>query len=134
MRILFAYDGSAYAKRALAYATRFGADVEALVIGVSPVLIEAPHTEQSTDPERGRHQALEQLEEARRLLAEAGVEAETMHAFGNPAAEIIAAADRREADIIVLGQHGQSAIARFLEGSVSERVVRHAACDVLVVR
>jgi nucleotide-binding universal stress UspA family protein len=134
MRVLFAYDGSPFAKRALHYAKRFGGDVEALVISVSPVLIEAPHTEESTDPEHGRHAALEQLEEARRLLAEDGVEAETTHAFGNPAAEIIAAAERWRADLIVVGQRGQSAISRFIEGSVSDRVARHATCDVLVVR
>jgi nucleotide-binding universal stress UspA family protein len=134
MRILFAYDGSSFAKRALRYAQRFGDDLEALVISVSPVLIEAPATEQSTDPEHGRREAVEQLEEARRLLAEQGVEAETLHAFGNPAAEIIAAAERHGADLIILGQRGRSAIARFIEGSVTDRVVRHAPCDVLVVR
>jgi len=134
MRVLFAYDGSPFAKRALGYATRFGDDLEAVVIAVSPVLIEAPHTEQSSDPERGGRQAAAQLEEARQLLAEAGVQAETMHVFGNPAAEIIAAAESRGVDLIVVGQRGMSAIARFIEGSVSDRVARHAGCDVLVVR
>ena len=37
-------------------------------------------------------------------------------------------------DLIVLGAHGMSAIERFFMGSVSESVIRHAACDVLVVR
>ena len=134
MRVLFAYDGSPFAKRALRYATRFGDDLEAVVLTVSPVLIEAPHTEEQTEPEHGRRQAMEHLEEARRLLAELGVEAQTLHAFGNPAAEIIAAAVREGADLIVVGHRGMSAIARFIEGSVSDRVVRHAGCDVLVVR
>jgi nucleotide-binding universal stress UspA family protein len=134
MRVLFAYDGSPFAKRALRYAARFEHGLEALVISVSPVLIEAPATEQSTDPEHGRREALEQLEEARRLLSELGVEAEALHAFGNPAEEIIAAAEQRGADLIVVGQRGRSAIARFIEGSVTDRVVRHASCDVLVVR
>jgi nucleotide-binding universal stress UspA family protein len=134
MRVLFAYDGSPFAKRALRYGTRFGDGVEAFVITVSPVLIEAPHTEESTDPEHGAQEARRQLEDAQRLLAEEGVEAETVHAFGNPAAEIIATAERHGADLIVLGQRGRNAIARFLDGSVSERVVRHASCDVLVVR
>lgn len=134
MRVLFAYDGSPFAKRALRYAGRLGEDLEALVISVSPVLIEAPHTEASTDPERGRREALAWLEEARGVLAEAGVEAETMHAFGNPAAEIIGAAESRGADLVVVGQRGRSAIARFIQGSVTDRVVSHAPCDVLVVR
>jgi nucleotide-binding universal stress UspA family protein len=134
MRVVFAYDGSAFAKRALAYAGRLGPDLEAVVVTVSPVLIEAPRTAQSMDPDRDADEAQEQLEEARALLADAGAEAETRHLFGNPAAEIIGLAEERGADLIVMGQRGRSAIARFIEGSVSDRVVRHATCDVLVVR
>jgi nucleotide-binding universal stress UspA family protein len=37
-------------------------------------------------------------------------------------------------DVIVVGSHGHGAIARILLGSVSEQVVRHAPCPVLVVR
>jgi nucleotide-binding universal stress UspA family protein len=134
MRVLFAYDGSPYAKRALHYGARFGGDVSALVISVSPVLIEAPHTEQSVDPQHPSEEVQRQLEEARELLAADGVQAETIHAFGNPPAEIIHAAERTDADLIVMGQRGRSAISRFIDGSVSDRVVRHATCDVLVVR
>jgi len=134
MRVLFAYDGSAFSKRALRYGTRLGPDLEAVVITVAPILIEAPRTEQSTDPERDAAESRRHLEEAQRILAEDGVTAETVQAFGNPAAEIIAAAEERGVDLIALGQRGRSAIARFMDGSVSDRVVRHATCDVLVVR
>lgn len=37
-------------------------------------------------------------------------------------------------DLIIIGATGLNAIERFLIGSVSENVVRHASCDVLVVR
>jgi nucleotide-binding universal stress UspA family protein len=37
-------------------------------------------------------------------------------------------------DVIVVGSHGRGAIARILLGSVSDQVVRHAPCPVLVVR
>ncbi len=37
-------------------------------------------------------------------------------------------------DVIVLGSHGRRGLDRFLLGSVSENVVRHAACSVEVVR
>ena len=134
MLVLFAYDGSLFAKRALRYATRLGADARIAVIAVVPVLIEAPHTEQSTAPEHGAREAARQLEEARAILSDDGVEAEFIQAVGNPAAEIIAAAEQRDADLIVVGHRGRSAISRFIEGSVSDRVVRHATCDVLIVR
>jgi nucleotide-binding universal stress UspA family protein len=134
MRVLFAYDGSPFAKRALRYAGHLGPDLEAVVITVSPVLIEGPRGEHSTDPDRDSEEGRRHLEEARRLLAELGVKADAVHTFGNPAAEILGTAEEHGADLIVLGQRGRSAIARFIDGSVTERVVRHAACDVLVAR
>ncbi len=70
MRVLFAYDGSPFAKRALRYGTRLGDDLEAVVITVSPVLIEAPHTEEYEDPTRDTREARRQLEEAQKILAE----------------------------------------------------------------
>jgi nucleotide-binding universal stress UspA family protein len=134
MRVLFAYDGSPFAKRALRYGGHLGPDLEATVIAVSTVLIEGPRTEESTDPGRDAQQGRQHLEEARRLLAEHGVEPELVHTFGNPAAEILAAADERGVDLIVVGKRGRSAIARFVDGSVADRVARHATCDVLVAR
>jgi nucleotide-binding universal stress UspA family protein len=134
MLVLFAYDGSLFAKRALRYAKQFGPDARIAAIAVAPILLEAPRTEQSTPPEHGMREAKRQLEEARSILADDGIEAEFIQAAGNPAAEIITAAEERDADLIVVGHRGRSAISRFIEGSVSDRVVRHAPCDVLVVR
>jgi nucleotide-binding universal stress UspA family protein len=62
------------------------------------------------------------------------VKAETIFATGNPAAEIIRAAEERDARLIVVGSRGQHAFERFLVGSIAERLVRHAPCDVLIVR
>ena len=39
-----------------------------------------------------------------------------------------------DADLIICGATGLNAVERFLIGSVSENIVRHAPCDVLVVR
>jgi nucleotide-binding universal stress UspA family protein len=134
MVVVFAYDGSPFAKRALRYAKRLGPDVQAVVITVSPRLIEGPRTEQSMDPEQNAEHSRRQLDEASRILAEDDVQPTTVTAFGNPAAEIIAAAEEHAADLIVLGQRGRNAIPRFIDGSVMDRVVRHATCYVLVVR
>jgi nucleotide-binding universal stress UspA family protein len=43
-------------------------------------------------------------------------------------------AAKYRADLIVMGALGLGAIARFLIGSVSTRVVQHSSCSVLVVR
>jgi len=53
---------------------------------------------------------------------------------GSPAAEIIEAAKRVSADLIVISMHGRTGLKHVFLGSVSENVVRHAPCPVLVVR
>lgn len=53
--------------------------------------------------------------------------------FGSPATEILAAAERRQADLVVIGTHGAGAIRRVLLGSVAREVMRGARCAVLIV-
>jgi len=53
---------------------------------------------------------------------------------GDPATEIVKAAQEWLADLIVVGSHGRSGMSRIVLGSVAEGVVRHAPCPVLVVR
>ena len=53
---------------------------------------------------------------------------------GIPYDEIIAAAARIDASLIVLGTHGRTGLDRILFGSTAERVVRSASCPVLTVR
>ena len=53
---------------------------------------------------------------------------------GKPFVEIIRVARDLEADVIVIGSHGQSGLAETLFGSTAEKVVRKAPCAVLVVR
>ena len=53
---------------------------------------------------------------------------------GDPADEILMSAKRQESDIIVLGYKGYGKEGRFLLGSVTDKVVRHATKSVLVVR
>jgi nucleotide-binding universal stress UspA family protein len=48
--------------------------------------------------------------------------------------EIIRLARARKADLVVMGTHGRSGLARFVLGSVAERVVASAPCPVLTVR
>ena len=53
---------------------------------------------------------------------------------GDPAQEIIRAANDLDADLIVMATHGRTGIQHFLLGSVAERVVREAERPVLTVR
>ncbi len=51
-----------------------------------------------------------------------------------PARAICDYAENHGVDLIILGSHGRGGMERWLIGSVAERVVRHAACNVYVVR
>jgi nucleotide-binding universal stress UspA family protein len=53
---------------------------------------------------------------------------------GEPGPSIVDAATSEKVDMVIVGSHGRGAVGRILIGSVSEYVVRHAACPVLVVR
>jgi len=53
---------------------------------------------------------------------------------GDVGGTVCRVAGELKVDVIVVGSHGRGAIARILLGSVSEQVVRHAPCPVLVVR
>ena len=53
---------------------------------------------------------------------------------GDAADVICRVADRLSVDAVIIGSHGHTGLARLFLGSVSEHVVRHAPCTVLVVR
>jgi len=84
--------------------------------------------------------ATEQKEGARMLetlgedIAVGGHNVDTLLTIGNPAAELIRVAEEQKAGLIVVGARGLTRVDRFLLGSVSERVVRHAHCSVIVFR
>jgi nucleotide-binding universal stress UspA family protein len=82
-----------------------------------------------------------QQEEAARQVAEfvatcgpGAVPVETSVHVGSAVAEILRQAAELPADVIVLGTHGRSGFEHLLMGSVTERVLRKAACPVLTIR
>ena len=54
--------------------------------------------------------------------------------FGDPGTVVADRAEELNAELIVIGSHGRSGLARWMLGSVAERVVRLAHCPVLVVK
>jgi nucleotide-binding universal stress UspA family protein len=74
-------------------------------------------------------QALEQLQPT-----EPGIKVERILETGDPVEVILRTAAKLPADLIVLGSHGRTGLARLLLGSVAEQVVRKATCPVLVVK
>ena len=54
--------------------------------------------------------------------------------FGSPDRRIVETAVTMNADLIIVGSHGSNLWKRLLHGSVSEAVVHHAPCSVLIVK
>jgi len=79
----------------------------------------------------GREAAAHMLVERGRRL---GVPVTFLVWTGEPGESIVAASEAEDVDIILVGAHGRGAIGRLVMGSVSEYVVRHAPCPVLIVR
>jgi nucleotide-binding universal stress UspA family protein len=143
MRILLAVDGSDPSMTAIAAVERLplppGSTIELLSVvstadpsgGAFPAvtLIQPPDA-------RDRSMAAIRAE-LDRLAERLGGPERTVRAAvveGRPASEIMAAATRLEADLIVMGARGISMVERLLIGSVSAEVVDHGHCAVLVVR
>lgn len=82
---------------------------------------------------RGREGA-KLLEMTRKTLQRPGLKIVENLAFGHEAKEILKASNRIRPDLVVMGSKGLTGLRRFLLGSVSHKVVRHAPCSVLVVR
>src|SRR5579864_5834384 len=81
-----------------------------------------------------REQAKDLVMKAAEKLRGAKLNVSTELVEGNPKSQIIDIANEWHADMIVLGSRGRSGLNRFLMGSVSQDVVRHAHCSVEIVR
>jgi len=73
-------------------------------------------------------------EHAGKIFREAGLQCETLLEYGHSAEAITRAAAQHKVDLIVLGGRGLSSVQAFLMGSISEQVLHHAHCPVLIVR
>jgi nucleotide-binding universal stress UspA family protein len=139
--IIVGVDGSENSRAALRWAydeaTQHGASLTAVTAWHRPPLFMAPPYG-SLPPEgyetQPKDDALVMLE---RLTAELAprtpaVDVRTSIAEGNPAKVLIERS--KEADLLVVGARGREGFAGMLLGSVSQHIVAHAECPVVVVR
>jgi len=136
-RILLATDFSGASAAATSQALELAAQLGAEMIVVS--VIEPRSTRQSGGRVAAR---VDQVRSSRELAAQAlvadgraiGVRVQFLVWVGEAGERIVEAAQAEGADLIVVGSHGRGSVGRFLIGSVSDHVVRHATCPVMVVR
>lgn len=135
-RILIAYDGTDSARRALERAVALAGEGDALgLISVVPLVGGSARSGGPFAPGDGPPEHRGDLEEGAKLLAGHGLQPfEAIEAIGDPATAICDAAAEHGYDMIAIGSRNLRGMKRLLLGSVSEKVVHHAACDVLIAK
>jgi nucleotide-binding universal stress UspA family protein len=135
-KVLLATDGSEEARLAASTAADLagGTDSELHVVTVGP-FIPTVLAATEEEPARMAREARRTLDEQVGLIEAAGGNVAEAHLrLGGPAEEIVALAEDVGAGLIAMGSRGRGGIRRALMGSVSERVVRHAHCPVMIIR
>ena len=149
--VVVGYDGTAPAERALQraveYARAFAAKVVVVSVAAPQPLAEvgAPgafgllpyYAYPAGDPgqvvERDEQLWEQHRERVQRLFADADLQVEFAGVAGEPAQELVDAAEQHQAALIIVGTREPGFLERLLGGSVSQDVARRARCDVLIV-
>ena len=146
-KILVSTDGSENAMRALDAAIQLAKafSAELFVVSVAPEIVPSVYSPIGVaTPALDYSQFLEAAEkDAKRIVDQAvqsakqgsvNAKGEAFRTLTSVAETIIEAADKENADLIVVGTRGLGGFKKLLLGSVSSAVVSHANCAVLVVR
>jgi nucleotide-binding universal stress UspA family protein len=134
--ILLATDGSKDAE----LASRTAVDIANSTNSELHVITVGPYVRNQDDPSLVSlapiAQSAQELldEEVRRIKAAGGNIVQAHLKMGGAAGEIVNLAEEIRAGLIIVGSRGRGGIRRALMGSISDDVVRHAHCPVLVVR
>jgi nucleotide-binding universal stress UspA family protein len=134
-RILLATDGSGFSQkateRAMALARHHHAE-----LGVVSALDLNPefYAEAPALAERLAQEANECVLEVRQKAEALGLKPSCSVRQGDAYKAILESAREQQADVIVLGSHGRKGLKRWFMGSVTEQVINHARCPVLVAK
>lgn len=147
MKIVCATDGAKQSSAAVEmlkhFALKSGDEIRIVTVIDMAVPISIDVTggylpETSGFEERARENATSILSDAEaqltKFFAESDLSISAEVLFGSPGSRIVETARDFGAELIVVGSHGHNRLERLLLGSVSDSVVHHAPCSVLVVR
>jgi nucleotide-binding universal stress UspA family protein len=121
-------------------AEKTDSELHVVHVGVVPLFLESYRYPGTLGYDRKLYDQIEEDSRERlrklswRVKVAGGAVAGTHLRMGAVALEIVALAEELGADLIVMGSRGLGGVRRALMGSVSDSVVRHAHCPVLVVR
>lgn len=140
MKILFAADGSKFTKKALAFLVTndnlLGPDDELIVINVQAPVVGRVKTMLGAATVKAYHadEAQKVLSPIERFLKRHKLQFRTTWLVGFAATELVRAAKREKAQLIVMGSHGHGFLGRAMLGSVAQRVVTDSDVPVLLVK
>jgi nucleotide-binding universal stress UspA family protein len=148
MKILLATDGSSFSINAIAKCRELisqAKDPSVMVLAVheiqvpiaaEPFGISGEYYQQMNDiaKERAEAAANEAVGIIRQGYPESSIDISSRVELGRPAEVIIDLAKDWNADLVIVGSHGRGFWGRLTLGSVSDAVVHHSPCSVLVVR
>jgi len=140
-KIMVPTDGSPGSVRAARWAADLAASIDAglLLVHVAPLgvaRVDAEHAATGVAPPTMSPSDVVDLVITDTLakLGEVSVPIEQIHAYGDPAKEIVYQAGYLGVDLIVMGSRGLSPFKELLIGSISDKVARHARVPVTIVR
>lgn len=134
-RILIATDGSQFSKAASEKAIGLAKSYGGRLVVVSVVDVPPELYGESADAVEGLiKKAKGYTEDTKRQAETEGVQSEVFVREGEAFKIITDLARDEKMDLIVIGSHGRTGLKRLLMGSVTEKVIGHAACPVLVVK
>lgn len=136
MKILLATDGSKFSEAAIqaVISQCRPKETEVKVLNVVDLPLPIPTLYAAEFREESLNNGRDLVRHAEQRLTKAGYKVETAVEEGDPKSKIVEDAANWHADLVVMGSHGRKGLDRFLMGSVSEAVSRHAPCSVEVVR
>ena len=140
MKILLAADGSAYTKKALAFLVTHealaGDDAEVVVLNVQPPVPPRVKAMVGAAAVNDYHndEAQKVLAPIERFLKRHDIPFVARWTLGQPAAEVLKAAKREKAQLLVMGTHGHGLLGRALMGSVAQNVLTGSDIPVLLVK
>ncbi|MCX6651614.1 MAG: universal stress protein [Methanomassiliicoccales archaeon] len=129
MSIVLATDGKPHSNKAVSYALEYAKlrhETLYVVYVVSP--------KQDEDRESNMSSAKKHIDKIKLEGSQQGIEVVALLESGTPGEACISMAERVGATTIVVGTSGKNVLDRLFIGSVSEYIVRHASCTVIIVR
>jgi len=138
MKILLAIDDSKFSEAAvravIAHHKLQGLEVRVLHAAEPSIVMMTPEFAEYIPPTESSEAATALVGRAAGALRSTGVKVATAIVQGDPKSIILDDAKAWGSDLIVLGSHGRKGLERFMLGSVSESVLRHAHCSVEIIR